>query len=75
MAEGPVVSVARTRRLPSRGFVPHRGASLLGAIGLHVRGELVRLAKEAAAAAMLRSLALVVHGGARGLVAAEEKAT
>jgi len=41
--------------------VPHRGAASLGPVGLHVRGELVRLAEKAAAAAMLGSSALVVH--------------
>lgn len=48
-------------RLPGGGFVPHRGAASLGTVGLHVRGELVRLAEQAAAAAMLGSSALVVH--------------
>ena len=47
--------------IPGRGLVLHRGAASLCTVGLHVCGELVRLAEQAAAAPMLGSSALVVH--------------
>lgn len=40
-------------------------ASVVAALSLHVGGQLVRLAEEAAASAMLRPLALVVSHGLR----------